>query len=126
MLFFIVGLMHFFKTRNLIRKSAIIKGKIVDLKMERIGVGASRIETFIPIIEYIDENDSSIKIFKSNYRFPEGKYSIGDMLEIWYYSDGDETELMINNWFTKWVGIIFSVIGFSILIIGGICFFFYN
>ncbi len=118
--------MHFFKTRNLIRKSAIIKGKIVDLKMERIGVGASRIETFIPIIEYIDENDSSIKIFKSNYRFPEGKYSIGDMLEIWYYSDGDETELMINNWFTKWVGIIFSVIGFSILIIGGICFFFYN
>lgn len=76
---------------------------------------------FIPVVEYIDKNDGAVKIFESTYGFTEGKYSIGDTIEIWYYSDGDETKLMINNWFTKWVGIIFSVLG-SIFIIGGISF----
>ncbi|APH04160.1 hypothetical protein A9C19_05055 [Bacillus weihaiensis] len=117
--------MNFIRTNNLIRKSVLIKGKIVDFKKKRIRKGTG-IQSFIPIIEFVDENDGSVKTFESNSGFTEGKYSIGDILEAWYCSNGDETELIINNWFTKWVGIIFSIIGIILIISWGLWFILFN
>jgi hypothetical protein len=99
---FIMGFVHLKRAKKLVRDSVIIKGTIVDLKKETIRQGTNKIYTFIPIIEYVDEKDSVIKRFESHTGYIEGKYSIGDILEIRYNSNGEKTELLINNWFSKW------------------------
>ena len=108
---------YLIRIRKLIHQSVLIKGEIVDFKKKAIQTG-SGIRSFIPIIEFNDNNGGLVKKIEANSGFSEGKYSIGDTIEAWYYSNDDKNELIINNWFSKWGSIIFIIIGIVTIIIG--------
>ncbi|MGM0879212.1 MAG: hypothetical protein ACQEWV_32400 [Bacillota bacterium] len=120
--FIVQGIVLFKRTNNIISKSVLFNGKIIELKKRRIIVG-SGIVSFIPIIKHV-EGDGTVKIFESNSGFREGKYSLGDHIEFWYNPNDDGTKVIINNWLTKWIGVIISFIGIVSIIIWGLVFFY--
>lgn len=110
---FIRGVVITKKINHFIDNSHLIEGKVVELKRRRIT--SDSVQTFIPIIEYVDIKDGINKTFEADVGLPEGKYLIGDKVEVWYSSESNETNVMVNHWLAKWNGLVVSMFGVLII-----------
>jgi hypothetical protein len=111
-LLLIVGILRFFKTVSIIRNSISIQGVIVHLKKGRRFDG---IQTFYPIIEYYDQHNDTTGSIETDVGFPEGKFLIGQKIDIWYSTDGKKQEFLIKSWFVKWGGLLCAGIGIILI-----------
>lgn len=117
---FLQGLLQLIRTKYLLRHSTLIKGTIIELKQDTLGTGVNSVQTFIPIIEYEDMISGTFKTTESNAGYMKGKYAVGDVVELRYYKNGTQPELLMNNWFAKWGAITaFITVGLFFMIFSG-------
>ena len=103
------------KRKIFLPKTKVIKGKIISFEN-----GPRLSYKFCPVIEYEDEEyPYEKKQYTSQMSYSDGKYRVGDIVEIRYYKNGNKDVIYMNNKSDIWTAPLIGMsLGYGFMIIG--------